>query len=55
MKYETEIFGTQARYYGFGGQEERVVDYFRYFFRANDKNEFSFRGIKSKIVRRHPR
>ena len=28
VKYETEIFGSQARYYGYGGREgERGVDY----------------------------
>ena len=29
VKYETEIFGRQAGYYGYGGREgERGVDYF---------------------------
>ena len=34
---------------------ERGVDYFRGLLRETDKKEFSFRGIASKIVRRHPR
>ena len=34
---------------------ERWVDYFRGLLRETDKKEFSFRGIESKIVRRHPR
>ena len=56
VKYETEIFGRQAGYYGFGGMEgERGVDYFRGLLRESDKKKFSFRGIESKIVRRHPR
>ena len=56
VTYETEIFGRQARYYGYGGSEgERGVDYFRGLLRETNKKEFSFRGIESKIVRRHPR
>ena len=52
----TEIFGRQARYYGYGGKEgEREVDYFTGLLRETDKKEFSFRGIESEIVRRHPR
>ena len=31
------------------------VDHFRGLLREIDKKEFSFRGIESKIVRRHPR
>ena len=43
-------------YYGYGGREvERGVDYFTGFLREIDKKEFSFRGIESEIVRRHPR
>ena len=54
VEYETEIFGRQAGYYGFGGREgKRGVDYFRGLLRT-DKKEFSFRGIESKIGRRHP-
>ena len=34
---------------------ERGVDYFRGLLRETDEKEFSFRGIKSKIVRRQPR
>ena len=34
---------------------EREFDYFRGFLRTTDKKKFSFRGIESKIVRRHPR
>ena len=34
---------------------ERGVDYFRGLLRETDKKEFSFRGIESKIVERHPR
>ena len=34
---------------------ERGVDYFRGLLRETDKKKFSFRGIESKIVRRHPR
>ena len=50
------FFYRQAWHYGFGGREgERGVDYFRGFLRETDKKEFSFRGIQSKIVRRHPR
>ena len=33
----------------------RGVDYFRGLLRETDKKEFSFRGIDSKIVRRHSR
>ena len=40
----------------FGGREgERGVDYFTGFLRETDKKEFSFRGIESEIVSRHPR
>ena len=54
--YETEIFGRHAGHYGFGGREgERGVDYFRGLLRETDKKELSFRGIESKIVRRHSR
>ena len=38
-----------------GRERERGVDYFRCLLRETDKKEFSFRGIESKIVRRHPR
>ena len=56
VKYETEIFGRQDEHYGLGGREgERGVDYFRRLLRETDKKEFSFRGIESKIVRRHSR
>ena len=56
VKYETEIFGRQAGYYGFGGREgESGVDYFTGLMTENDKKEFSFRGIESEIFRRHPR
>ena len=56
VKYEIEIFGRQAEHYGFGGrEEERGVDYFRGLLRETDEKEFSFRGIESNIVRRHPR
>ena len=56
VKYETEIFGRQAGHYGFGGREGvRGVDYFRRLLRDTDEKEFSFRGIESKIIRRHPR
>ena len=56
VKYETEIFGRQARYYGFGGGEgERGVDYFTGLLRETDMKEFRFREIVSEIVRRHPR
>ena len=34
---------------------ERGVDYFRGLVKETDKKEFSFRGIESKIIRRHPR
>ena len=55
-KYETDIFGRQARHYWFGGREaERGVDYFTGLLRETDKKEFSFRWIESEIVRRHPR
>ena len=36
-----------------GREGARGVDYFRGLLRENDEKEFSFRGIKSKIVRRH--
>ena len=36
-----------------GGREG--VDYFRGLLKETDKKEFSFRGIESKISRRHPR
>ena len=40
VKYESEIFGRQARYYGYGGREgEREVDYFRGLLRETDKND----------------
>ena len=43
-------------HYRFGGRKgEREVDYFRGLMRETVKKEFSFRGIESKIVRRHPR
>ena len=32
-----------------------MVDYFTGLLRETDKKEFSFRGIESEIVRRHPR
>ena len=48
--------GRQAGSYGFGGRDgERGVDYFRGLLRETDEKEFSFRGIESEIVRRHPR
>ena len=54
VKYENEIFWLG--HYRFDGREgERGVDYFRGLLRETDKKEFSFRGIESKIVRRHPR
>ena len=34
---------------------ERGFDYFTSLLRETDKKEFSFRGIESEIVRRHPR
>ena len=56
VKYETEIFGRQAGLYEFGGRDgERGVDYFRSLLRETDKKKFSFRGIESGLVRRHPR
>ena len=56
VKYETEIVGSQVRYYGYGGREgERGVDYFTDLLRETDKKKFSLRGIESEIVRRHPR
>ena len=56
VKYETEIFGRQAGQYGFGGRaEERGVDYSRGLLRETGKKKFSFRGIESKIIRRHSR
>ena len=38
-----------------GREKERGVDYFRSLLRETDEKEFSFRGIESKIIRRHPR
>ena len=38
-----------------GRERERGVDYFRGLLRETDEKEFSFRGIESEIVRRHPR
>ena len=56
VEYEIKIFCRQAGHYGLGGRkEERGIDYFRGLLRETDEKEFSFRGIKSKIVRRHPR
>ena len=56
MKPRFFFFGRQAGHYGFDGREgERGVDYFRGLLRETDKKKFSFRGIESKIVRRHPR
>ena len=47
VKYETEIFGRQARYYGVGGREgERGVDYFTGLLRETDKMEFSLEGLR---------
>ena len=40
---------------GFVIGRERGVYYFRGLLRETDKKEFSFRGIESEIVRRHPR
>ena len=37
------------------GKERGGVDYFRGLLWETDKKEFSFRGIESEIVRRHPR
>ena len=37
------------------GRERERVDYCRGLLRETDKKKFSFRGIESKIVRRHPR
>ena len=50
------FFGRKAGHYVFGGREgERGVNYFRGLLREIDRKEFSFRGIDSEIVRRHPR
>ena len=50
------LYGRHTGHYGFGGrEEERGVDYFGGLVRQTDKKEFSFRGIESKVVRRHPR
>ena len=55
VENETEFFGRQAGHNGLSGREgERGVDYFRYLLREIDE-EFGFRGIEGKIVRRHPR
>ena len=37
-----------------GRERERGVDYFRGLLKQTDKKEFSFRGIESKIITRHP-
>ena len=37
------------------GREREGLTIFRGLLRETDKKEFSFRGIESKIVRRHPR
>ena len=37
------------------GREKDGVDYFRGLLRETYWKEFNFRGIESKIVRRHPR
>ena len=43
-------------HYRFGERKgERGVDYFRGLLRETDKKEFRFRGIESKIIRRHPK
>ena len=53
---KSKFFGRQAGHYGFGGREgERGVDYFRGLLKEIGKKEFSFRGIESRIIRRHPR
>ena len=39
----------------FWWEGERGVDYFTGLLRETDKEKFSFRGIESKIIRRHPR
>ena len=38
-----------------GRERERGDDSFRGLLRKTDKKEFSFRGIESKIIRRHSR
>ena len=37
------------------GREREGLTIFRGLLQETDKKEFSFRGIESKIVRRHPR
>ena len=37
------------------GREREWVDYFLGLLRETDTKEFSFRGIESKIIRRHSR
>ena len=50
-----KILADRLRIMGLVEGRERGVDYFRGLLRETDKKEFSFRGIKSKIIRRHPR
>ena len=55
VKYETEIFSKKNRLGIMGLVEgrERGVDYFTGLLRETNEKEISFRGIESKIIRRH--
>ena len=47
LKYEAEIFDTQAGHYGFGGREgERGVEYIRSLLRKTDRKKFSIRRLR---------
>ena len=53
---KTRVFADRLGIIGLVvGREGERVDYFRGLLRVTVKKEFSFRGIESKIDRRHPR
>ena len=54
-RFLADRLGIMGLVVGMERERERGVDYFRGLLRVTDKKEFSFRGIESKIVRRHPR
>ena len=54
-RFLADRLGIMGLVVGRERERERGVDYFRGLLRETDKKAFSFRGIESKIVRRHPR
>ena len=55
VKYETRVLADTLGIMGLVEGMEREGDYFRGLLRETNKNEFSFRGVESKIIGRHPR